>query len=142
MLLPKYLQLMKFAAGLQSRPSTSSGSSTFSPARTVHSLVRSHSNTFHCWDAHISNTKSAVDTGMRMIQRDDLYHHRGTWQTIKLVIKTILSDLQGQTQVTGPGGVQKAASTWFCLRTHQPLGLSSARPLAKIPIFISLDIIT
>lgn len=74
MLLLKYLQLMKFAAGLQSRPSTCSGSSMFCPARTIHSLVRSHSNTFHCWDAHISNTKSAVDTEMRM-ERDDLYHH-------------------------------------------------------------------
>lgn len=69
-----YLQLMKLAAGLQSRASTCSGSSVFSPARSVHSLVCSHSNTFHCWEAHISNTKSAVGTKIRMVQQHDIYH--------------------------------------------------------------------
>lgn len=69
-----YLQLMKLAAGLRSRASTCSGSSVFSPARSVHSLVCSHSNTFHCWEAHISNTKSAVGTKIRMVQQHDVYH--------------------------------------------------------------------
>lgn len=69
-----YLQLMKLAAGLQSRASTCSGSSVFSPARTFHSLVCSHSNTFHCWEAHISNTKSAVGTKIRTVQQHDVYH--------------------------------------------------------------------
>lgn len=54
-----YLQLMKLGAGLKRRPSIGSGSSVFSPARTIHSSVFSQSNTFHCWDAHISSTKSA-----------------------------------------------------------------------------------
>ena len=56
------LQLMKLGVGLNSWFSIGSGQSVFSPARTIQSSVRSFSNTFHCWEAHISRTKSAVDT--------------------------------------------------------------------------------
>lgn len=87
-----YLQLMKLGAGLNSRPSIGSGSSVFSPARTIHSSVCSHSNTVHCWDAHISSTKSAVDTHNKTIHHHCYCYHLlrpNTSRSFSLIVITM-----------------------------------------------------
>lgn len=97
-ILHTYLQFTKLCAGLNSRPSIGSGLSVFSPARTIHSSVCSHSNTFHCWDAHMSSAKSAVDTKSRTISG---FQPMTGWHTLFLCIRSIDVVLGCQLLVSG-----------------------------------------